>query len=373
MKRILVVADDPVVLSAGHEARQVAASLTARGVDVLFLVLATGAPFPDQPFPELFREKVIPWPRRFCTTAWRSVNDEVRRFQPDEIQVWGRYGEIVASVLSRMTKRPVWHVLESVASHRMRGTARRLVTARPGQGGTLVRHESLQHRIREIGLVGDRSTGVLPWFRYSLDDPDELRSTVRKRLGIPRDCWLAGTAARFTTRSRMKDFMWAADLLGCSRDDVYWMGIGDGPQAWRLRRYATQLETGDRLRLLGNRDDALELVAALDVYVQTSDWYDDYRGLRAAMSFGVPAIGARRTIHDRLIEDRRTGYLVERGARNEIARCVNRLVNERQILATMSHATKLAAQRLLVSTDEACEAVTCEMRGFPRSSRPSRR
>lgn len=211
----------------------------------------------------------------------------------------------------------------------------------------LVRHsadlESLRQRFPAWNL------GTLDWTR-----PDHLwpssAAEIKRQLNIPANAKIVGTATDLVQHNRVKDFVWAGDLMRCIRDDVYWLVLGDGAQQWRLRRFTRQLDVGDNVRFLGLPENAEQIVASLDVYVQPATWDQACVGLAFASAHGIPRVGIIDPLHRRFIQHGRNGFLVERGARNEISRCVNRLVNEPAIAKQFSLGTRELADELL------CEA-----------------
>jgi glycosyltransferase involved in cell wall biosynthesis len=267
--------------------------------------------------------------------AWQAVLQKIRQWRPDRVYVWGPRTEWLATFIAGTFDGPVWRFIDRLP--RKNNRAHRWLAACRGkrQPVQVVRHKrQLPSGVKATPGIS-QAFQVVSWFGYQ-PEPQTTAEGIRQRLGLPVDAKLVGTVCPLTAGSRIKDFVWAADLLRCIRDDVYWLVIGEGPDQWRLRRFASQLEVGDRLRFLGNRHDASEMVAGLDIYVQPSDGQLDYSGLRSAICHGIPAIGISQSIHEALITHHQTGYLIERGARNEIARCVNRLLSEPEIAAAMS-------------------------------------
>jgi glycosyltransferase involved in cell wall biosynthesis len=351
MERILVISDVSAPLSPTSDAPRIVDSLRRRGcvVEVVALQRDPGNTW----FPGA---TVIPWPRRVSWSAWQGIRQAIRKMAPGQIYVWGDAGDTVAPVVAALARCEVKQVVGS-AARSARRTRLPIVHKRSSQRVVeVVRHPDLVPILSAREPQRGSGVAVLPWFANGIASPVD-RAEIRRRLGVPAGAALVGTVAPLVPRARLKDFIWAGDLLRCVRDDVWWIIIGSGPQEWRLKRFASQLEVHDRVRLVGWRQDAGEIVAALDLYVQPSDAFDDYSGLRAAMSCGVPAIGVSRSLHQELVVHHGTGFLAERGARNEIARCVNRLLNEPAIRAALGQGARQHAKRALVSADEAAQAL----------------
>ena len=339
MKRIVTIVDNARPLSPCHDAFVIHDRLVSRGHDASIVELRDPAVSGEV---GNFATQSIPWPRRFSWSGFQLLRQSIQDRSPDEIHLWGEHSMLLVHALANLVRCPI----------------RRIVGNDMCQGpsnGFWSLGRLLSRKIHTVSRTGDHGNGTLPWFGYSVDLSRDHRNSVRTRLGIPEHASLVGTVGPFSPRSGIKDFMWAGDLMRCIRDDVYWLVLGDGPQRWRLNRFSSQLEVSDRLRVLDYRDDIMEIVAALDVYVQPSTWSEDFSGLRAAISANVPAVGISNSVHKRLISHHRTGYLVERGARNEIARCVNRFITEPSIVEEFRANLPCWSDRVFCGVDQAVD------------------
>jgi len=153
---------------------------------------------------------------------------------------------------------------------------------------------------------------------------DELRSRqrseLRSRLNLPADTKLAGTVAPLIPRTRLKDLIWATDLLTCVRDDFHFLIWGRGDQEARLRRFASLTEASSHVHFLGEPDEQPSILAGLDVYWHSHLQQPLCPNLMTAMSLGVPVISVYGAGTEELIRHQETGFAVNFGARDEFAR-----------------------------------------------------
>ena len=310
-ERILFVVEDPYPLSPQAPALDLAQALHARGMDVGVIQLERRA---DECQENRQLESVEFYERWKLTRRWGSICRQlvraIRDFQPTVIHAWGEQAERWCRIASSWT------------------------------GGSVVIAET---RPQPASESGDPVTSDLPVTQSLLitSDTRPRQTDVWKRaLGIPDHAFLVGAIAPFLPCYRLKDVLWAADLVTCIRDDVYWLLLGDGPQRWRLQRFASQLEVGDHVRFLGWHADAESILASLDVFVQPSVAQEDYLPLGTALKHGVPLVTTSQSWHAHFVDHGSTGYVVERGARNEFARCVHRLANQPQIMEAMRVASR---------------------------------
>ena len=288
--------------------------------------------------------------RRLCTLSLRRLHDQIKTFRPDKIYCWGPQSLQVGAWLKRIpvawTGALGWWACRATQWNAIHTSATRLLSEPAGITGALhyscfdrhhFRTEPARHAVQQ--QFPKWRTLVLPWTRRQASD-DGIDFQLRRRLSIPDDATVIGTAAELVPRSRIKDFIWAGDLMSCIRDDVYWLVIGQGQQKTRLQRFAGHLEIGDNLRFLDWHENSDRIVAQLNMYVQMSTYDDSCIGMRHALANGVPVIATSAQPHRCLVNHGVNGFVVEQGAGNEIARCANRLINQPEIAASFSVAAK---------------------------------
>lgn len=157
------------------------------------------------------------------------------------------------------------------------------------------------------------------------------REQLLAELNLPTGARLLGAVGRLWPQKRVKDLIWAADLLKTTRDEAHLLIIGDGPQRWRLERYRDQSLITERVHFLGERDDAPRLMEHFDVLWLGSEYEGQSNAILEAMTAGVPVIATDIPGNRDLVVDGVTGYLVPLGDRFEFARRTHWLLdNEAQ-------------------------------------------
>lgn len=116
------------------------------------------------------------------------------------------------------------------------------------------------------------------------------RGEARARLGIPVDRQVVLCAARMVDQKRHDLLLEAWARL--NRDTVLLLA-GDGPNRPRIESDILRLGLGDRVRVLGPREDVDWLLAASDIFVLPTDWEGLPISLLEAMGAGVPAVVSR--------------------------------------------------------------------------------
>ena len=151
--------------------------------------------------------------------------------------------------------------------------------------------------------------------------PPEAVRRYLDELGLPADTErLIGVVGRLWPQKRVKDLLWAAELLKTARDGCHVLIIGDGPQRWRLTRYRDQLRLADRAHFLGERADVARLMPHFDIFWLASGYEGQSNAVLEAMAAGVPVVATDIPGNRDLVVPEETGYLVPVGDRAEFAR-----------------------------------------------------
>lgn len=96
----------------------------------------------------------------------------------------------------------------------------------------------------------------------------------------------------------------------------------------RMRSLIGELGLGERVRLLGFRNDATELMEGADVLLHTPATEPLGRVLLEAMAAGVPVVSTSVDGIKEIVVDGETGYLVERGDHDACTDATARLIND---------------------------------------------
>ena len=164
----------------------------------------------------------------------------------------------------------------------------------------------------------------------------EQRQELLDELKLPADAKLIGTVGRLWPQKRMKDLIWAADLLKCVRDDTHLLIVGDGPQRWRLERFRDQCELGDRVHFLGHRTDAKRIIASLDMLWLASAFEGQSNVVLEAMAAGVPVIATDIVGTRDLVVPDETGFLVPVGDRAAFVKQTRKVFEEAGLAESLS-------------------------------------
>ena len=110
---------------------------------------------------------------------------------------------------------------------------------------------------------------------------------IRAQLGIAADAPVVGAVARLAPQKRLDRLLRAVAALPA---DVQCVVAGDGEERDSLAAMAKELGIASRVHFLGHRDDTGDVLAALDVFVVSSDREGLSNSMLEALAAGVPVV-----------------------------------------------------------------------------------
>jgi len=191
----------------------------------------------------------------------------------------------------------------------------------------------------ERGLPGGKFR-VIPNGVPPVAPTGTTRGQLLAELGLPKESRLIGFVGRLWPQKRVKDAIWAADLLKVIRDDVHLLVIGDGPLRDRLLKYREQVRIVDRVHFLGVRNDVPRMMPHFDVFWSTSAYEGQSNVVLEAMAAGVPVVATDIPGTRDLIVPGETGYLFPLGDRAALARHTNQLLDDRTRAVQLGEAAR---------------------------------
>lgn len=161
---------------------------------------------------------------------------------------------------------------------------------------------------------------------------------------VPAGRFRIGAVVPWGPEQRIKDLIWAADLLKVARPDVHLILAGDGPLRQRLYRFRAQVRIEDRVHFLPGDHDPAELVRHFDVVWCASRAQGHSPAILAAMAAGVPVIASDVPGNRELVVHGETGYRFVPGDRAALATFTQRLLNDEGLRRRLGQAAQRRAE-----------------------------
>ncbi|MGH8278468.1 MAG: glycosyltransferase, partial [Gammaproteobacteria bacterium] len=152
------------------------------------------------------------------------------------------------------------------------------------------------------------------------------RASVRVQLHIEPDAVVLGMIARYHPLKDHANFLRAARVIagGCSGVRFVLVGRGITAENRVLTDIIRELGLGDRVLLLGERDDVPDLLNACDVYVSSSSSEAFPNAVGEAMSCGISCVVTNAGDSAELVAD--TGIVVPPKSPERLAEAVLQLI-----------------------------------------------
>lgn len=140
-----------------------------------------------------------------------------------------------------------------------------------------------------------------------------VRSTLRSELGIAPASKIVGVVGRLRYEKDIPATLAVAQKVIAARPDTYFTVIGDGPDREQAERSVREMGLEKRILFLGFRNDALNVYAALDLFVSTSLTEGTPNTVLEAMAMEVPVIHTAVGGVPEMITDGYDGILIRPG------------------------------------------------------------
>jgi glycosyltransferase involved in cell wall biosynthesis len=165
---------------------------------------------------------------------------------------------------------------------------------------------------------------------------DSVKLALRREvLGDPTRTMIL-SIGRLTEQKGFPDLINAFASIHIDHPEAMLIIAGDGDDKDALQTQIDSLGLQDKIRLLGMRDDARQLMACADIYVNSSHWEGTPVTVLEAMASGLPVIATRVGENPYLLAEN-AGILVAPQQPGELAAALQTLLHspeERQTLAS---------------------------------------
>jgi glycosyltransferase involved in cell wall biosynthesis len=171
------------------------------------------------------------------------------------------------------------------------------------------------------------------------------RDGVRSDLGLAPETVVVVTVANLRREKGHDVLLEAARTVLQGDADVVFLAVGHGPLEDELRARSQELGLGDRFRFMGFRSDALQLMAAADLFVLPSRQEGLPLAFMEAMALGLPAVVTSVGGLPDVVDEGVNGVLVPPESAERLARAVSALVGDPVRRAELAEGARAAARR----------------------------
>ncbi|HXF38825.1 MAG TPA: glycosyltransferase family 4 protein [Blastocatellia bacterium] len=178
------------------------------------------------------------------------------------------------------------------------------------------------------------------------DDP-ESGVGFRRKHSIPEDRTLVAQVSWMIPEKGIADLLEAARLVLAENPRVHFALVGEGTRRREYTNRAAEMGLAKHVTFTGQVEDPMGsgVYAAADIVCQVSRWEEVFGYVIAeAMSCGKPMVATRVGGIPELVEDGKTGFVVERGDAVAIADRILKLVSDPALRERMGAVGREAAR-----------------------------
>jgi glycosyltransferase involved in cell wall biosynthesis len=189
-------------------------------------------------------------------------------------------------------------------------------------------HELVSYVCEEEGIKRDQVTVIPNGVENLRARSAGLRDRYREQVGVASETIVLGWVGRLRAQKNIGLLLQACAQLPANSRPWKVLVLGDGPERRRFSVQVDKLRLSDRLIWLGERHDVEGWLAAMDIFVHTSDFEGMPNAVMEAMAMGLPVVASGVDGTRELIEDGVSGYLVAPGDATGFARRIAGIVQE---------------------------------------------
>lgn len=177
------------------------------------------------------------------------------------------------------------------------------------------------------------------------------KATKRRGLGIPEDSLVLLSVGELIIRKNHE-----TGISAVAGMDAYYLIAGDGVLRQQLQSKIDELGVGNKVKLLGYRNDVADLYEAADIFVFPSFQEGLPVAVMEAMASGLPCVVSKIRGNTDLLENTEGGFLCDPQDASEFAEKLNILASNTELREKMGRNNLTVIQKFSI------EALTNEMR-----------
>ena len=170
------------------------------------------------------------------------------------------------------------------------------------------------------------------------------RASARTALGLPDDAFVVGTVGRLDPVKNLHMLLQSHAFLVSKHPQVRTVIIGDGSERAGLEAHAQALGITQSITFAGYRADVRQLMAAFDVYANSSQYEGVSLTILEAMASALPVVATRVGGNPEVVIDQETGFLVPSLARS-LSDAIGTLIYDERRRRAMGDAGRFRVKR----------------------------
>jgi glycosyltransferase involved in cell wall biosynthesis len=165
-----------------------------------------------------------------------------------------------------------------------------------------------------------------------------FKKKCRQDFNIDPDVMVFCTVGRLIKRKNIDDTLHALFELR-QRYRFKFIIMGEGPERFHIDKLVRQLGLGETVRLLGNvsEEEKFQILHLSDCFISTTVHEGFGLVFLEAMECGLPILCYNNGGQNDFLINGRTGFMVELGDKKELIKCLEKLINNFELVNAMRH------------------------------------
>lgn len=193
-----------------------------------------------------------------------------------------------------------------------------------------------QQIIKQPGVKKDHVVMVRNAIPFEQFYVPELRAACRQELGLPENSIVLGYTGRIQKVKRIDLLLQAFSQISGAYPQTRLVLVGDGEAKSQLESYAAASGIANKITWTGFRKDIPRILAAMDIYVQTSSNEGLSLSILEAMAAGKPIVATNVGGNSEIIKNEVSGLLIPNGTIDEIVKAISKLLDHPQLREHLS-------------------------------------
>jgi glycosyltransferase involved in cell wall biosynthesis len=280
----------------------------ARG-DEPHLAAPRGSALLSRASSEGFAGHAVPMRGTWDVSSALALAELHRRLRPDVVHWHAARAHALGAMASLFAPGPA-RVLSRRVDFRVRGSVGSRLLYGLRREATIAISDGVRDALVESGLDPAGIRVVRSGIDLAPYEAPFDRAAIKARLGTREGDFLVLQVAALAPHKSQKDLLQAARIILDQRPEAMVWIAGEGILRDELERQHGALDLGDRVRLLGFRDDVPDLLRAADLFCVSSYLEGMGTATLDAMAAGLPVVATCVGGIPEIVEDGVTGLLV---------------------------------------------------------------
>lgn len=168
--------------------------------------------------------------------------------------------------------------------------------------------------------------------------PSEKKTNIREELNIDKDTKILINISELCERKNQQRIIKIMDSF--RNENVICLICGDGEKREELQSMIKEMYLEDKVKLLGYREDALDILQDGDIFISTSSREGLSLSILEAMQAGLPIVARNIRGNNDLIEDGVGGMLVEEDETRRYIKVIKYILNNPEVAKSFGQNNK---------------------------------